>query len=1472
MIPVLVLLRWPPDTDRASAPACPCLARLWDDWRVREIPLLAWLARGSAGTDTAETAGGSMAIMLLEFNGGLDAKDIEELEAFFGRRTHLCRYETVQGRSSATACSSATLVYVEAPLALNGNDLGALEDARAVGILKGLQEGAKALRDVYTGDAHKSVKRRLNFVLKNVGMAIHAAEGGAAGSGLNRAIGTVRTMASMQAAFGSGGEGDISNIESFAEFLQSRETLTQAPFLRPGFGDPMMCTTTALSTLVRHVDLRALEELREGPVTYPRLGRVRPRGASGKGPSRILFNLDSSQKPAIYGRGNAKHACVWIAQCSTVDLWLKHQGRGHMRDFPLLDLGTLRLVTSVALHEKAYSVEESVLTLPCWNRGVSSEREADPDEPPLALEERELSTDRTTPVYTFELRKMHEELFLHESLKDIIHTLEKMGQERQGSAGSMWVDVGSPVAREKRVSELLLRSLLGLSVSGAVVTSEWISTLLGKPQSQERAELCEWLQTRMGLSLTYTQRCFFLDWEHSLAALHCVPGAGKTLFLELLAVTLVERSTAHPVRLLITEPNVTMCAEVYKRLCKTLGSAEHVARIGFDNDRGVDLWKEWLEHVTKAALQVERGVLGHIDSLIGKLTRELQGFPVEGRMEHPGACRRKNIICAVLAKRHEYLDNHVYKAKEQAQLAAVAKAKCFVFSSTNLAKFESLEEIMRQYFREGDDPVWWLARDEYTQEQLPMTVAGARMFVDALLLIGDPWQGPHSSLVCRNAGPTDVHMQALHLPSTGERATGKSLNTSAWVEKTDDIKVYQVDETSRLGPTMVRIIHRVLPASVRMQSARGANEDTLFLPVLFKGVMDWVYAGHGPESEVARSHFIFSHVCSIIALEVVLAVMRRGEADGRAGVVVIGFLNQPLDNLEVLLYQTLQALCVGLHASAGLALPARGEAAYDYISLRNTKVLQLVTVIPAGGLDRHAAILLGFHRQKKDWGPEGLMCQSHALLIGLSRASLRCHVLTEDMRQFIYTPERGDVKLEGSEYGLRDVGSLRNDETPAKCQVIANGSRKHMAWVRLWAAAEQEWSDKLQVQGGGTARVLMPGDWHPAPTFASRTLWDTLLSSEAYLDCGPLLRKLAVGPDLAMELLTRAWEGFESMKWDAPRPQPLALPRKTRLPTYEEVFRSDTYLKEQKRNDPNLYAPAPAKAHLPVDVCELYGSERVEEEGTGGYPNQDWLLRFWRLVVLPTVTVHVASATEVKVCVCVASVLHTPAVAYWELPGHTGPGSERNVCHLLQFLANEMWNTYGASAEGDAIRAAGGELRREVIRHKKPLVDLETGEVRRAAAAPREGSIVQGTANADRPGFVIEVKRSSEDKWKEVLEFYPAMGLDEQHGYQEAMLSRCHSHGMATCIVDVMKRWLLVQCTHATISFTGSRKQFPEEAARDLVRTFTEQLEQVVGGLPERSAGVSIEELAGELPREGHLSEIAMGAFIGALVGDDVGN
>ena len=45
-----------------------------------------------------------------------------------------------------------------------------------------------------------------------------------------------------------------------------------------------------------------------------------------------------------------------------------------------------------------------------------------------------------------------------------------------------------------------------------------------------------------------------------------------------------------------------------------------------------------------------------------------------------------------------------------------------------------------------DATVWWHACDEYNLEELPMTVVGLRAEVDALILIGDRWQAPLTSL------------------------------------------------------------------------------------------------------------------------------------------------------------------------------------------------------------------------------------------------------------------------------------------------------------------------------------------------------------------------------------------------------------------------------------------------------------------------------------------------------------------------------------------------------------------------------------------------------------------------------------------------------------------------------------------------------------------------------------------------------
>ena len=85
--------------------------------------------------------------------------------------------------------------------------------------------------------------------------------------------------------------------------------------------------------------------------------------------------------------------------------------------------------------------------------------------------------------------------------------------------------------------------------------------------------------------------------------------------------------------------------------------------------------------------------------------------------------------------------------------------------------------------------------------------------------------------------------------------------------------------------------------------------------------------------------------------------------------------------------------------------------------------------------------------------------------------------------------------------------------------------------------------------------------------------------------------------------------------------------------------------------------------------------------------------------------------------------------------------------------------------------------------------------------------------------------------------------------------------------MGVIRRCLGVCCTQSTISFTGSPTNFPEEAATSLVRTFTEQVEQIVGSLGERSVGMSMVELARERSCDDSLVGPELLLYISSLMG-----
>ena len=159
-----------------------------------------------------------------------------------------------------------------------------------------------------------------------------------------------------------------------------------------------------------------------------------------------------------------------------------------------------------------------------------------------------------------------------------------------------------------------------------------------------------------------------------------------------------------------------------------------------------------------------------------------------------------------------------------------------------------------------------------------------------------------------------------------------------------------MEETFRLGPTMVDIIKKVLPWCHRMQSARLENEDTLFLSVLFERSPFWVYVAPPAPEEAMRDDLFFVHALQIIAFEIVLLDL-QGARESKDGIIVIAFRSAVLDALELLLHYKLSAVCSRLRNGL-LGLPASDGAAtqYEYTALRARESSSSARQSPLGGL------------------------------------------------------------------------------------------------------------------------------------------------------------------------------------------------------------------------------------------------------------------------------------------------------------------------------------------------------------------------------------------------------------------------------------------------------------------------------------------------------------------------------------------
>jgi len=391
-------------------------------------------------------------------------------------------------------------------------------------------------------------------------------------------------------------------------------------------------------------------------------------------------------------------------------------------------VGVLGLLSSLGPRGLQYNVRPVIQALPAY--GGENLGKYD-----LVL--RPLENIGTVEVITVLLRDMHEEVFVHEALRLLL------------SDGA--------VPSKAAVHEPPLRAMLGLKpvMVNEVTKLDAVEAVLGAPYSPHRKCLIARCETRMKHRFSTDQRDFWLQWRLPAAALHCVPGAGKTTMVLCLAYILAFHVKERDVRLVITEPTKAMCDELRDRLMTFLGDRALVARVGFDEATGDDHWEAFMQERIEERLDIESVALAALDACLDAVITRLRGFSVSQRLTQGQARELLRLACDLLGKRHEYLNNYLY-TKELAMRATAAQGvKAFVLTGTNLAKVSSLQKALRAYA--PGDGMLWLAKDEHQREKVVPVAASLRGF-SVFLGLGDPWQVHCTALHCTVA----LHRPALH--------------------------------------------------------------------------------------------------------------------------------------------------------------------------------------------------------------------------------------------------------------------------------------------------------------------------------------------------------------------------------------------------------------------------------------------------------------------------------------------------------------------------------------------------------------------------------------------------------------------------------------------------------------------------------------------------------------------------------------
>ena len=221
------------------------------------------------------------------------------------------------------------------------------------------------------------------------------------------------------------------------------------------------------------------------------------------------------------------------------------------------------------------------------------------------------------------------------------------------------------------MDEQMLRCLMGLRDEGAQAidnTDVAVEAAVGVAGSDVRALLLRHVERSLGISLSPSQRNVVMYWHRSVLEVPAAPGAGKTTFAEV--ITMMTLLHSKHINILVVEPTKKMCDAIECRLSKSaskIGMHNVVARIGLDTDSGEDHLHRFIEARIHHQNTAEQEVLAAVNKCI-ELLQEGKDGPAEA------ACM--TLICAILARRQVFLDQHYYRQREQQKNKSFGRCSC----------------------------------------------------------------------------------------------------------------------------------------------------------------------------------------------------------------------------------------------------------------------------------------------------------------------------------------------------------------------------------------------------------------------------------------------------------------------------------------------------------------------------------------------------------------------------------------------------------------------------------------------------------------------------------------------------------------------------------------------------------------------------------------------------------------------------